>query len=229
VSAPASDGRGWDAYAERWAAAHGGYDPRAAPPLVRGWLRMSYELGAVLIRAGIRSPNAVTVLGLLLSVAVPVVVTGGGGWALAGAVLVLLSAVADTVDGVLAVVTGRASRLGQVYDSAADRIAEACWLVAFVVLGGPAWLAAVCGAVMWLHEYVRARATVAGMSDIGTVTVAERPTRILVTIFGLLAVAGAAAAGRWQEATVLAVLAVTAALTTAGFVQLAVGVRRALS
>ncbi|MGI5181691.1 CDP-alcohol phosphatidyltransferase family protein [Dactylosporangium sp. CA-152071] len=229
MSAPASDVRDWDGYAERWAAAHGGYDPRSAPPLVRGWLRISYELGAALVRAGVRSPNAVTVLGLLLSVAVPLTVIGGGGWAFAGAVLVLLSAVADTVDGVLAVVTGRASRLGQVYDSAADRVAEACWLVALVLLGGPAWLGVACGGVMWLHEYVRARATVAGMSDIGTVTVAERPTRVLVTIFGLLAVAGASALGRWESATVLAVLVVMAALTSAGFTQLAIAVRRALS
>ncbi|MEV4512864.1 CDP-alcohol phosphatidyltransferase family protein [Dactylosporangium sp. NPDC049525] len=229
MSAPASDVRDWDGYAERWAAAHGGYDPRSAPPVVQGWLRMSYEVGAALVRIGVRSPNAITALGLLLAAAVPFAVTGGPGWALAGAVLVLLSAVADTVDGVLAVVTGRASRLGQVYDSAADRVAEACWLVALVILGGPAWLAAGCCAVMWLHEYVRARATVAGMSDIGTVTVAERPTRVLVTIFGLLAVAGAGVADRWQEQTVLAVLAAMAALTVAGFVQLAVAVRRALS
>ncbi|MEV0129955.1 CDP-alcohol phosphatidyltransferase family protein [Dactylosporangium sp. NPDC050688] len=229
MSAHASDVRDWDGYAERWAAAHGGYDPRSASPLVRGWLRMSYELGAAVIKIGVRSPNSVTVLGLLLSAAVPVAVAGGRGWVLAGAVLVLLSAVADTVDGVLAVVTGRASRLGQVYDSAADRVAEACWLVALVILGGPAWLAAGCCGLMWLHEYVRARATVAGMSDIGTVTVAERPTRVLVTIFGLLALAGAGLVGRWQDATALTVLVVMAGLGVAGFVQLVAGVRRALS
>jgi CDP-diacylglycerol--glycerol-3-phosphate 3-phosphatidyltransferase len=190
---------------------------------------MSYEAGAALVRIGVRSPNAVTALGLLLSAAVPVGVTGGPGWAFAGAVLVLLSAVADTVDGVLAVITGRASRLGQVYDSAADRIAEACWLAALVILGGPAWLAAGCCGVMWLHEYVRARATVAGMSDLGTVTVAERPTRVLVTIFGLLAITGAGLAARWEDRTALAVLVVMAILTVTGFVQLGIAVRRALS
>ena len=219
----------WDDYATAWARLHGGFDPRVAAPVVRGWLRLSYELGAVLVRLGVRSPNAITVLGLLLSAAVPFTVAGGRGWVHAGAVLVLLSAVADTVDGVLAVVTGRASRLGPVYDSTADRVAEACWLVALVILGGPAWLAAGCCGVMWLHEYVRARATVAGMSDIGTVTVAERPTRVLVTIFGLLAVAAATVVGRWQDTTALAVLVVMAVLGAAGFVQLVAGVRRALS
>ncbi|UWZ40657.1 CDP-alcohol phosphatidyltransferase family protein [Dactylosporangium roseum] len=185
-------------------------------------MHMAYGIGATLVRRGVRDPNAVTAAGLLLSVAVPAVVAAGRPWAFAGAALVLLSAVADTVDGVLAVVAGRASRLGQVYDSAADRVAEACWLVAFVLLGGPVWLAVGCGAVMWLHEYVRARATVAGMTDLGTVTVAERPTRVLLAVFGLLAVAVTPHA-------VTIVLAVTAALTAAGLIQLIAAVRKALA
>ncbi|GAA0727962.1 CDP-alcohol phosphatidyltransferase family protein [Dactylosporangium roseum] len=219
---PASEVPDWDGYAAGWSAAHGGYDLRTASPLVRGWMHMAYGIGATLVRRGVRDPNAVTAAGLLLSVAVPAVVAAGRPWAFAGAALVLLSAVADTVDGVLAVVAGRASRLGQVYDSAADRVAEACWLVAFVLLGGPVWLAVGCGAVMWLHEYVRARATVAGMTDLGTVTVAERPTRVLLAVFGLLAVAVTPHA-------VTIVLAVTAALTAAGLIQLIAAVRKALA
>jgi len=219
---PAAEGiRDWDGYAARWSQAHGGYDPRSASVLVRGWLRLSYGIGAVLVRLGIRSPDAVTAVGLLLSAAVPLVALAGRPWSLAAAVLVLLSAFADTVDGVLAVITGRASRVGQVYDSAADRLAEAAWLTAFALLGAPVWLAVGCAAVMWLHEYVRARATVAGMDDIGVVTVAERPTRILLTIFGLLATAATAHAP-------LITLIVTAAVSLVGFAQLATAVRRAL-
>jgi hypothetical protein len=55
-------------------------------------------------------------------------------------VLVLLSAVADTVDGAVAVIAGRATRLGQVDDSLADRLGEACWLVALWLVGAPGWL-----------------------------------------------------------------------------------------
>lgn len=210
-----SDLLDWDGYCTRWSAAHGGYDPREAGPPVRGWLHLSYRIGIVLIRAGVRSPNAVTSIGLLLSAAVPLVA------ALPAAVLVLFSALADTVDGVLAVVAGRASRLGQVYDSVADRLAEACWLSAFTLFGAPVWLAASCVGLMWLHEYVRARAAVAGMAGIGVVTVAERPTRVLLTIVGLLAVAAAD-----RAATI--VLVVMAALSLAGLAQLAAAVRRAL-
>ncbi|MET7399506.1 CDP-alcohol phosphatidyltransferase family protein [Dactylosporangium sp. NPDC005572] len=213
----------WDDYAERWSASHGGYDPRTASPVVRGWLRLSYRIGAAMVRVGVRDPNAATAAGLLLAAAVPVVALGGRWWAVGGAVLVLLSAVADSVDGVLAVVTGRASRLGQVWDSVADRLSEAAWMAAFWLLGAPVWLAVGCTGVMWLHEYIRARATVAGMSDIGTVTVAERPTRVLIAIFGLLATAAAG------PAAAAAALAVMLAVTAAGLIQLLRTVRKQLS
>jgi len=212
---------GWDGYCERWSTAHGGYDPRTAPWLVRGWLRLGHALGSTLLRAGVSSPNAVTTLGLLLSAGVPVAAAtlpAGAFWA---AVLVLCSAFADTIDGVLAVLADRASRLGQVYDSAADRLSEAAWLLAFALTGAPVGLTVAAGGVMWLHEYVRARASVAGMTDIGTVTIAERPTRVLLTIFGLLATLLDARA---------ALVAIAAALVVAvvGFAQLLRAVHRAL-
>jgi phosphatidylglycerophosphate synthase len=218
---PGSELPGWDGYYTRWSAAHGGYDPRTAPALVRGWLRLGHALGVILVRAGVRSPNAVTTLGLLFSAGVPVsaaLLPAGAFWA---AVLVLCSAFADTIDGVLAVLANRASRLGQVYDSTADRLSEAAWLLAFAVLGAPAWLTVLTGGVMWLHEYVRARASVAGMTDIGTVTIAERPTRILLTIFGLLATLLDA-----RAATVAPAAALVVALV--GFLQLLRAVNRAL-
>ena len=40
----------WDEYAKRWAALHGGFDPRAAGQVVRGWLRLAYGIGALLAR-----------------------------------------------------------------------------------------------------------------------------------------------------------------------------------
>jgi phosphatidylglycerophosphate synthase len=203
----------WDDYADRWSALHGGYDPRRASPLVRGWLRLAYELSRYLPV----SPDAVTLLGLLLSAGVPATVLS---WPLASAGLVALSALADTVDGALAVATGRVSRLGQVYDAVADRLAEACWLVALTLVGVPAWLTVCCGALAWLHEYVRARATAAGMAGIGVVTVAERPTRVL------LAAAALAAAFDGRYATVAT--AVWAALGAVALVQLLVTVRRSL-
>jgi phosphatidylglycerophosphate synthase len=219
----------WAAYAERWSALHGGYDPRQASVFVRGWLFGAYTVARTLSRLPV-SPDAVTLLGLVLSAGVPLLARAGSGWPLAGVVLVLASALADTADGALALITGRVSRLGRVYDSVADRISEACWLVALVLLGAPGWLVAVCGGVAWLHEYVRARATVAGMAEIGVVTVGERPTRIIVVLFAL-AITGVVALVHGSLTGIAATVAtgVWTALGLVALVQLVAAVRRALA
>ena len=210
----------WAQYAAAWSALHGGFDPDKASPLVRGWIRLAYRGGFLLAGLGV-GPMVVTGAGLLLSAAVPVVVALGPAGLPLGALLVLLASVADGLDGAVAVVAGRTSRLGFVVDSVADRLGELAWLVAFWLAGAPGWLAVAAGAASWLHEYVRARAIAAGMREIGAVTVAERPTRVIVTIAGLtLGNAGPAltlAAAAWLT------------LGVVGLVQLAVAVRRDLT
>ena len=175
----------WDQYATRWSGLHGGVDPRDGSPLVRGWLRLAYGVGRFLARLGVR-PATVTVAGLLLCGLVPLTVRAGRFGPVLGAVLVVLSTVADSADGAVAVITNRVTRLGYVYDSVADRLGEVAWLVALWLLGVPAWLVIITGGLAWLHEYLRARATAAGMKEIGAVTVAERPTRAIVVTAGLL-------------------------------------------
>jgi CDP-diacylglycerol--glycerol-3-phosphate 3-phosphatidyltransferase len=219
---------GWDGYAARWAALHGGYDPRQASPAVRGWLWIAYRSARVLAAPGI-PPSAVTAAGVLFAAAVPAVAAPGGPWPLVCAALVLLGALADTADGALALVSDRETRLGRVYDSVADRLTEAAWLAGFWVLGAPGWLVTLAGAVAWLHEYVRARATTAGMADLGAVTLGERPTRVLLVLFGY-AFAGLAglASAELIAGTVTVATAILALLGGLGLVQLAAAVRRAL-
>ncbi|OLB66670.1 MAG: CDP-alcohol phosphatidyltransferase [Actinobacteria bacterium 13_2_20CM_2_72_6] len=174
----------WDQYATRWSGLHGGVDPRDGSPPVRGWLRLAYGVGRLLARLGVR-PATVTAAGLLLCVLVPVAVRAGRLGPVLGAGLVVLSTVADSADGAVAVITNRVTRLGYVYDSVADRLGEVAWLVALWLLGVPVWLVITTGGLAWLHEYLRARATAAGMKEIGAVTVAERPTRAIVVTLGL--------------------------------------------
>jgi phosphatidylglycerophosphate synthase len=204
----------WDGYAAAWAGLHGGFDVRQATPAVRGWLRLGYGVGSVLSRLRV-SPTTITAAGLVLCVLVPLAARRGGGWVFLAALLVVLAAVADTVDGAIAVIASRATPMGSVYDSVADRIGEACWVAAFWVLGVPGPLAVGCCAVGWLHEYVRARATALPqgrpaalpqgrpaalppgrpaadrpMTAIGAVTWSERPSRVLVVLIGLLLAGG---------------------------------------
>jgi phosphatidylglycerophosphate synthase len=218
----------WAEYARAWSALHGGFDPDAASRVVRGWIRLAWRAGNLLGRLGL-GPTAVTLAGLALCLGVPFAATGGPYGLIGAALLVLAAAFADSFDGAVAVVTGRTSRAGFVVDSVADRVGEAAWLAAFWLAGVPGWLVVTAGAVSWLHEYLRSRAAVAGMPDIGVVSVGERPMRVSVAISGLLVggVAGLVHPG-WDTTVVLVATTVWAALAVAGLVQLVAAVRRAL-
>jgi CDP-diacylglycerol--glycerol-3-phosphate 3-phosphatidyltransferase len=163
---------------------HGGVDPRRSSAFISTWLRLSYGLGRGLARLGL-GPTAVTALGLLLSAAVPLIVLPRGPWLFLAAVLVLLSALADSADGAVAIVTGRTSRIGSFYDALADRVSEACWLLALWLVGAHGLAVVACGGLAWLHEYARARASLSGLPGLGAVTVAERPTRVIAVILAL--------------------------------------------
>jgi phosphatidylglycerophosphate synthase len=165
---------------------HGGFDVGGSQVVVSGWMRLSYATGRLLARLRL-SPSTVTAVGLVLSLAVPLVVLPRGVWLFAAAGLVFLSALADSSDGAVAIMTGRTSGIGSFYDSLADRMSEAAWLLALWLLGAPGLLVAACGGLAWLHEYARARAALAGMPGVGAVTVAERPTRVLLVIAALVA------------------------------------------
>lgn len=172
-------------YFQAWAALHGGYDPRANP-LVRGWLSGVYVLAGPLARAGL-APNAVTVLGV--AAAGTATAAAWWGWLLAAALLVVVAGVLDNLDGAVAVLSGRATRWGHLLDSVADRVGDLLFVVALRGAGADASVCVAGGVLMMLQEYVRARAGVAGMSEVGVVTVWERPSRVIVTACFLAAAA----------------------------------------
>lgn len=170
-------------YLERWSRLHGGVDP-ASSGLLRFWLGFTYALARPLALARM-SPDALTLLGVLLSVAVVPLAAAGGRWPLVGVAVVVLSGLVDNLDGAVAVLTDRTSRWGSVLDSVADRCSDVAYVVALLALGGfgdgglvLAAAAAAAGLVL-LQEYARARAGTAGLEDVGVVTVSERPTRVI--------------------------------------------------
>jgi phosphatidylglycerophosphate synthase len=209
-----------DGYLDGWQRLHGGYDPRGNV-LVRRWLSGAYAVARPCAAAGL-SPDLVTLLGLLVAaVAVPAAAAGGW-WLLVAAAAVVLAGLLDTVDGAVAVLTGRATAWGQVLDALADRVGDLLFLGALYAAGAPWWVCVAGGALMLLQEYLRARATAAGMTDVGVVTVWERPTRVIVTAAFL---ASAAALGDpWPALGAWA----WAGLGVAGLGQLAAVVRHRL-
>jgi phosphatidylglycerophosphate synthase len=213
-----------DEYLAAWSGWHGGTDP-AASRLVRGWLSAAYALARPL--AGL-PPVAATAAGLAVAAAAVVPAAVGGPWLVLAGVLVGVSAVLDSLDGALAITTGRASRRGYVLDSAVDRLSEAAFAAALWVAGAPGWLAAAFGALCWLPDYLRARAGQAGVAETGDISVWERPTRVLMTGF-TLGGAGVLSGLGVTDGVVTTGTAVGCLLGVVGVVQLGTSLRRALA
>ncbi len=215
-------------YYDGWSALHGGFDPRSAfwP---RTWLALAYTFGRPLARLGV-APDVVTVATVVVTALALPPAAGGGAWPLLAVLVVLVSGLLDNLDGCVAVLTGRTSRWGYVVDSLADRLCDAIYLLALWLAGAPAGLCVAAGGAVVLLEYGRARAVGAGFDEIGMITVGERPTRIVVTCFGLAFAAFVPdSAGTWADVPAGAGAAATLGVSLIGAVQFLVVARRALS
>jgi CDP-diacylglycerol--glycerol-3-phosphate 3-phosphatidyltransferase len=190
--------------------------------LVRGWLSATYAVARRL--AGL-PPLAATGLGLLVAAAAVPVAALDGRWLVLAGALIGLSGPLDSLDGALAIGTGRASRRGFVVDSAADRLTEAAYAAALWAAGAPGWLAAAFGALCWLPDYLRARAGQAGVAETGRLTVWERPTRIALAGF---TVGGAGVLPAVGTTVLTAGAAAGVLLGAVATAQLGVALRRAL-
>jgi len=167
-----------DGYFDRWSVLHGGYDPRTGNPWLRGWLTMVYAIARPLARRGVQ-PDVLTISSIWLAAAVFVPADIGGRWAMLAGWILVASGLFDTLDGCVAVLEDRTTRWGYVLDSAVDRVNDAIYLAAVVSVGAPIELAIVCGFLFFFMEYVRARAGNAGGDEVGKITLAERPNRVI--------------------------------------------------
>ncbi|ODQ92256.1 CDP-alcohol phosphatidyltransferase family protein [Mycolicibacterium flavescens] len=206
-----------------WSALHGDIEPSV---VVRGWLRMIRALAAGPV---LRVPPDVLSAAGVAAVAAALAAVAGPGWSWLAVPLIVAAGVLDGLDGAVALRTGRARPAGAVVDAVADRVGDVLLGVVLLVLGAPAgWVAAALTLVL-LHEYLRARAQAVGMPGVGAVTVAERPTRLIVVAMaaGGAAVfpAGVPALGWGWGAT----FAITwTGIGVVGLVQLLVGVHRSI-
>jgi phosphatidylglycerophosphate synthase len=160
---------------------------------VRGRVRhLGEPIALFLGRLGL-SPNALTVLGFLITI-VGASLAAAGLWLLA-AIVVFLGGAFDMFDGALARATGRTSRVGAFLDSIFDRWGESVVYIGIVIgclnatfaLG--AGLAAVAMSEAFLVSYARARAESLGLSTgrgIAAVGLAPREVRLVILSLGLL-------------------------------------------
>jgi len=194
-------------YFERWSELHGGYDPRESR-FVGPWLTLIYTLARPLAAAGVH-PDVLTVCGAIVAGGVVWLAHLGGYWLIAAAVVCALSGVFDSLDGAVAVMTGRTSRWGSLLDSVVDRLSDVLYLVALWIVGAPPLWCVAAGCAMFLLEYARARALAIGMDDVGIISVGERPTRVtVVSMFLLAAGVYSSSASTWVScaAAILGVL-----------------------
>jgi phosphatidylglycerophosphate synthase len=215
------------AYLANWSHLHGGYQPRRGG-VVSGYLSLMYAVAAPLARLRI-SPDAVTLGALAFTGVAPLLVIAEPGPVrlLAAAVLIGVTGLLDGVDGAVAVLQRRTSSWGAVLDSLADRCTELLYLVTLLLIGAPWQAVLVAGIVTLLQEYVRARAGMAGLTDITTVTVSERPTRIALTAMTCL---GLASLSMMNIDVPLALITawIWAALAVISLAQITVAVRQRL-
>ncbi|WET76784.1 CDP-alcohol phosphatidyltransferase family protein [Amycolatopsis sp. QT-25] len=174
-------------------------------------------------------PDVLTGVGVLCAAAAVPTASAGGWWLWLALVLLVATGVFDGLDGAVALLTGKARPAGAVLDAVADRITELCFTAVLFVLGAPSTWCAGLAISFLLHEYLRVRAQAAGMRGAGAITVAERPTRLIVAAVAVtgsaLAPAGAPWSG-WPWAPTCAV--VWAVLSVMGLVHLSIGTARAL-
>jgi len=144
-------------------------------------------IARVVARTGL-SPNAVTVIGLLLMLLVGLVLSQG--YFQVGGGLLILAAIFDAIDGAMARLYNRATRFGAFFDSTLDRFAEAAVFLGILVYfeqqgsSTQVILAYVTIVGSLMVSYTRARAEGIGLSIKGGFL--TRLERMLILIVGLL-------------------------------------------
>ena len=167
-----------ETFFNEWSALHGGAEIKG---IVKAWLSASFAICSVL-RAIRITPNGLTYFSLIWGALFLNFIETH--WAIA---FLVLSLMADGLDGSLAILTDKATRWGAALDAVMDRIVESMWALGLFLLGAQwewvllAWLAA------YSQEYMRARAAGLGVKELGVVTIGERPIRASIVFIALVA------------------------------------------
>ena len=218
----------WEQYAADWSGLHGGVDLGVRPG-VRRWLRLGFVVARWLQRARVPA-GAVTALGLLSSIAVVVVVTHGSGGILRPHSSSSWRRWPTPSMGRWPSSVGIRRVSGMCTTPLSIASVRHARLIALWRIGAAGHVAVAAGALAWLHEYVRSRGNAAGMTEITAVTVGERPTRIMVTIGGLLLAGVAESFNPHVAAGIAAITTATwIVLGLIGITQLLAAVHRALA
>lgn len=161
---------------------------------IRGaWDQFVRPVGRTIARSGL-SPNAITIVGVLVQAVVAYLIVDGA--LLAAGLVAIVAGVADLLDGAVAKARGIETPFGALFDSTTDRLSDALLFIPIAWLYGvdpdvaahdEPWVAAVALTALvfsFLVSYVKARAESLGFDC--NVGFAERFERLFVMIAGLV-------------------------------------------
>jgi phosphatidylglycerophosphate synthase len=183
------------------------YSPADRRPIAARDMRWSRAITRRLVAWNV-SPNGISVAGMVSGVlgGVALAATSHDGaesaagralW-LAGAVLVQMRLLANMLDGMVAVESGRASRVGELYNEAPDRVSDAATLIGLgYAAGGSAVLGYVAACLALFTAYVRTLGKAAGAPNDFCGPMAKQQRMFLVTLAALCA---AATPRAWEPA-----------------------------
>lgn len=172
-------------------------------PLKSRSVRVFQWMAGVLAARGV-SPNAISISSLVFALGAGFCLWATGqcdGWFLricwlAAAALVQLRLLANMLDGMVAVASGKTSRLGDLYNEVPDRISDAIILIALGwAAGGSPMLGFIAALIALFVAYVRLVGAAVGVGHDFCGPLAKPQRMFLVTVLSLY---GAIAQPAWQ-------------------------------
>jgi phosphatidylglycerophosphate synthase len=171
------------------------YEPLDRRPIAsrerRVWQQMSAYLAARHV-----SPNAISIAGMIVGIAAGIMLgltrfaevnwLQRALWLAAGAGI-QLRLLANMLDGMVALASGTASRLGELYNELPDRVSDAAIIIgAGYSVGGVPVLGYIAACIAILTAYVRAVGKAAGASNLFVGPMAKPQRMFVLTVVALL-------------------------------------------
>jgi phosphatidylglycerophosphate synthase len=177
-------------------------DPIDRRPIAARSLKASKSVASWLARVG-ATPNMISLAGMACGIAAGIALTATSDWPdaqrvlwFSAACLIQLRLLANMFDGMVAIETGQASFLGELYNEVPDRISDAATLIgAGYAVGGRPELGYVAACVAVLTAYIRTMGKSVGTPSEFCGPMAKQQRMAIIT---LIAVYCALAPAGWQ-------------------------------
>ena len=136
-------------------------------------------VGKTLARLGVK-PDEITYLGLALAALAPLAAALNYGWLVP--VLIAASSIMDILDGAVARALNRTSSFGSYLDSLSDRLSDALFITALIILGANVYASVAALTFSFLVSYSRSKGEQLGvkMEGVGLTERGERSVLLFV-------------------------------------------------